>query len=764
MAFEKAKVLKAAEKFLSQGKINAAIKEYRQIVDHDANDLTTLNMLGDLYARASKKEEAISCFERIAQHYTTQEFNLKAIAMYKKIERLRPRDPDVARKLADLYASQGLVVDARAQYLIVADYYTRSGDNKRALEILHRIADLDPNNTEIRLKLAEGYLKENMRGEASSAYVQAANRLHQLGSHDKALEAYNRALQLTPGDIEVLKGMLETHIARGTADDAAEILEPVVEKDHSNPQLASMLARAYLEAEDPQGAERATVLLMTHDGSNYLQYLPVAKLFLKSGSIDDTVRILSGIIERMLAGREEKELLSLVNQVLERNPDHLAALRMLVRIYWWQRDMESLRATLERLADSAEAAQNPDEERYALTQLVRLAPDNQNYLDRLNVLGGIQEETTDDLPPITEEVPQFETFTDFNPTEPVVAETATTDFAFETTQPEDAFETTQPERAFADPSASFADLAEDTAETSAEFQMVDFGDVSPAVVDVEAEAQAEPPSESERSEAMMRQELESVDFYIAQGYTDIALDTLQMLERQFGNDAEIVARRQKLEAAGSAPEPPAVFEFGGAEEIAGTKIEETIPVDPSISFAPMADAGNGPGPTANSTSAPAVRGAGLDSGLAELFEEFRAAEEEEVGDSADFETHYNMGTAYKEMDLLDEAVQEFQTAVTAVRPSDGTSRYLQCCNMLGHCFMRKNMAEAAIMWFKKGLSAPGHTEDEYQALRYELAAAYENQGDLKQAQNLYTEIYGIDVSYREVADKLRELSARNKGE
>ena len=56
MAFEKAKVLKAAEKFLSQGKINSAIKEYRQIVDNDADDLTTLNMLGDLYVRAGKKE------------------------------------------------------------------------------------------------------------------------------------------------------------------------------------------------------------------------------------------------------------------------------------------------------------------------------------------------------------------------------------------------------------------------------------------------------------------------------------------------------------------------------------------------------------------------------------------------------------------------------------------------------------------------------------------------------------------------------------
>ena len=168
MAFDKAKVLKAAEKFLSQGKINAAIKEYRQIVDNDADDLTTLNMLGDLYVRSGKKEEAVSCFERIAEHYGNQEFHLKAIAMYKKIERLRTRDPIIALKLAELYAVQGLVHDARAQYLVVVESYTRAGDNKRALEILHKIADLDPNNTEIRLKLADGYLKENMRRESAA--------------------------------------------------------------------------------------------------------------------------------------------------------------------------------------------------------------------------------------------------------------------------------------------------------------------------------------------------------------------------------------------------------------------------------------------------------------------------------------------------------------------------------------------------------------------------------------------------------------------
>jgi tetratricopeptide (TPR) repeat protein len=69
MAFDKGKVLKAAEKFLSQGKINAAIKEYRQIVDNDVDDLTALNMLGDLLARAGEKAEAIACFSRIADHY-----------------------------------------------------------------------------------------------------------------------------------------------------------------------------------------------------------------------------------------------------------------------------------------------------------------------------------------------------------------------------------------------------------------------------------------------------------------------------------------------------------------------------------------------------------------------------------------------------------------------------------------------------------------------------------------------------------------------
>jgi len=755
MAFDKAKVLKSAEKFLSQGKINAAIKEYRQIVENDADDLTTLNMLGDLYVRSGKKEEAVSCFERIAEHYSTQEFNLKAIAMYKKIERIRTRDPIIAYKLAELYATQGLVHDARAQYLIVADAYTHTGENKKTLDVLHKIADLDPNNTEIRLKLAEGYVKENMRHEAAEAFVMAANRLHQTNFYDKALDAYNKALQLVRDDREALRGMLESHIARATADEAAEVLEHAVEGKEDDEELVSMLARAHLEAEDPRGAERATTLLMAQDSAHYPEFLPVTRLYLKLGDVDDVVRILSTIIERMLAGREERELLEIVNQVLVRNPDHVAALRMLVRIHWWQRDMDALRAALERLAESAEASELVDEERYALTQLVRLAPDEQRYLDRLNLLGGLQDESPDDFSRPAEEpeaeptgdVPEFETFAVVQDQDHV-----------EQAAVEDEFETNAaPGSTFSDPTASFADLNDtsfaDLNDTSFANLNEDHGDVATDV------AVAVPAEGGERNENVMRQELESVDFYIAQGYSDIAVDTLEMLERQFGSHPDIQARRDKLaESAGQAVvEAPAVFEFGAVEEIPVAQVEEANPFDDSpyaaLAGEPVEARSSAPAPKSTS------KGPGIDAGLAELFEEFRVAEEgDEVKE--DFETHYNMGTAYKEMDLIDEAIQEFQACANLVKPKDGTSRFLQCCNLLGHCFMQKGMPEAAVLWFKKGLSAPGHSEDEYQALRYELGSAYEQLGDFKQARDFYTEVYGVDVSYREVADKLSQLKGK----
>ncbi len=734
MAFEKAKVIKAAEKFLSQGKINAAIKEYRQIIKHDDSDLTTLNMLGDLLARAGEKQEAATCFLRIAEHYREQEFRLKAIAMYRKIEKLKPRDPAIAKELGDLYAAQGLIADARTQYLVVADAHTRAGRSKDTLEVLHKIADLDPQNTDIRLKLAEGYLKEGMPPAAVKAFTQAANRLLENAQFEKALAAFSKALELSPNNRVALKGLVSAHTKLGTADEAAEILEKALADYPGDLELISMLAQTYIDAEDAPGAERATALLMNEDASNYRSYIEVARLYLKLGQHDEAARILGSIIEQMLAGREENDLLELVDELLTGNPEHVTGLRLLARIHWWQRDMDKLRGTLERLAEAAEAAGLPDEERYALTQLVRLAPDEQHFLDRLNLLGGYLEETVGGAQILDEPaaVPSFDTFEIASET-PGETKTQTLEFEWNSVAEE------TPSHA----GVSFADLNEAEepalAESVGQPAAKPFEDENPKV----------------SSAAMMQQELESVDFYITQGYSDIAFDTLELLERQFGPHPDIEARRKNLQAlnqsakatdlefsesAGIKPEAD-----GGTEEIAFDEIQIEQPVPASMPAAPA--------------------GRGLDSGLAEIFEEFRLEAE---GDSAtaqeDYETHYNMATAYKEMDLLDEAIREFQVAAGLTGSADGTPRYFHCCNMLGHCFARKGMPQAAVTWFKKGLDAPGRNAEESKALKYELGAAYEQMGDLNNAVAAFTDVYGVDISYRDIGARLESLQAQAAGQ
>ena len=762
MPFEKAKVLKAAEKFLSQGKITAAIKEYRQIIENDENDLTALNMLGDLLARAGKKDEAVSCFTRIAEHYREQEFRLKAIAMYKKIEKLKPRDPETASKLAELYSAQGLMVDARAQYLIVAEGYTRAGKAKQSLGILHKIADLDPHNTDVRIKLADGYLKEGMKKEAARAYGEAARNMLEKGESEKALEAYSKSYELIPGDRPTLRGLLSAHVALGTAEDGAELLEKALADNPGDTDLLNMLAEAYIQADDVPAAERTTAQLIEADSSSYRRYIEVARAYIKRGEANEASRVLDLIIEPMLAGREENDLLELVEELLARHPEHVGGLRLLAKINWWQRDMDKLRSTLERLVESAEHAGLVDDERYALTQLVRLAPNDSRFTERLTALGGSLEESGDAAGIITDPLTQdseFNAFGSIEAEEMPAAEVVAEEFVWNSV----------PEEGISDPSASFADLNE------VEFESSSGADLSttakaPAVTFEGSEfdlstgsfegASAVETTELDpaRTGIAMQQELESVDFYISQGYMDIALDTLEILERQFGSNPEIHARRQKLNQAGAG---------AAAEQQFVTGVETTEPgSEPAAEFA-FAEVEATP-----ETTAPVVEAVvepqvakGIDSGLAEIFEEFRLeAEGDHAASNEDFETHYNMATAYKEMDLLDEAIREFQTAANLARPEDGTPRFFQCCNMLGHCFVQKGMPRAAVLWFKKGIDTPGRSSEEYKALQYELGSAYELMNDLQRALGAFTEVYGVDVGYRDIGDRISELQNRQSSQ
>lgn len=824
MAFDKAKAIRAAEKYLAQGKITAAIQEYRRIVENDPEDFTALNTLGDLHARVNQKQEAVVYYRRVAEHYREQGFALKAVAMYKKVTRFEASDPRTALALASLYEQQGLMADARAQYLIAAEAFTRRGDSREALSTLGRIADLDPSDTQVRLRLAEGYSQCGQEQDAAEAYTVAGERLAARGEQRQALDAFNRALGLMPALHAALAGALAAHIALGTPHEITEVLEQAVAEQPRDAELHAMLTRAYLEAEDVRHADRAAEDLIRLDAASYMLFFEVARLYIRQGNIADAIRLLGRISEQALSGRQDDELLALTQEVLARDPEHLVALGLLARIYAWQREDERLRMALERLADAAQMAGEEEEERRALAQLVRLAPDEPRYAGRLDALGGPVNEDSHESAAHSDEVPTFESFMlndeaagaafpGYAPDAPAsefewnAVGDAHTDArsnvhgdARSDAQPSAPTEPLVFERGEADAGAEtaygFSSMPSET--TDAASQFAGFQEMS-----FESEAVADSADGLPSTERMLLQELESVDFYIEQGYADIARETLDMLERQYGSHAEIERRRAALPAdmfeaaTGEAPArasqtetedvtfgdsssfdfttlaPPAEsthVSSNGNHSAAETFADETFetfadhhPSDESEASgaqqaAPARAASTGPHASTVTEQRTDAQGGGIDPGLAAIFDEFRESiEEEEAGVGEDFETHYQMGLAYREMGLLDQAVEEFQLAGGLTSAGDGTPRYLNCCNLLGHCFMEKNMMRPAAVWFKRGLEAPGHTEDEYQALRYDLAATYEQMGEKRLAFETFSEVYAIDVNYRGVAERLRRL-------
>src|SRR5438270_7257338 len=151
--FNKTKVLQAAERFVLQGKLQNAIAEYEKILKSDANDLTVMNTVGDLYIRVGRLDEGLQAFRKVADAYAAEGFMVKAIAMYKKMAKLSPSASDCMQKLAELYSSQGLFSDARAQYTSLAELHMKAGNVDAAVAVYRKVLELDPENAAMQQKL-----------------------------------------------------------------------------------------------------------------------------------------------------------------------------------------------------------------------------------------------------------------------------------------------------------------------------------------------------------------------------------------------------------------------------------------------------------------------------------------------------------------------------------------------------------------------------------------------------------------------------------
>ena len=131
----------------------------------------------------------------------------------------------------------------------------------------------------------------------------------------------------------------------------------------------------------------------------------------------------------------------------------------------------------------------------------------------------------------------------------------------------------------------------------------------------------------------------------------------------------------------------------------------------------------------------------------ELFNAFREGVEQQVkGD--DYDTHYNLGIAYKEMLLLEPAMEEFKKAMR------DPERTLECCSMLSICEQSQGNLDAAIQWLHQGIDAPGFPPEDSMGLRYDLGLMLREQGLAGQAREQFQLVADLEPDYRDVAQLL----------
>ena len=121
-------------------------------------------------------------------------------------------------------------------------------------------------------------------------------------------------------------------------------------------------------------------------------------------------------------------------------------------------------------------------------------------------------------------------------------------------------------------------------------------------------------------------------------------------------------------------------------------------------------------------------------------------------DEADFESHYDLGVAFKEMGLLDEAIAELQKALRAPEGKLRTSE------MLGICFFEKGAFGVAESILRRGLDLPASGDQERLGILYWLGRALEQQGKKADARDLYGRVFAVDIRFLDAEQRVKALA------
>ncbi len=206
------KLLDEARRALAKGARDTS--SFDNLNPDEQESVALCNALGDLYGRAKNPQRAYDFYQRAAILYRDDGYNTKAIAILRKAGRLVDPPRDVFWELAELYLSEGLKAEASSQFLRYAQASLGMGDNGGLMLASEQIATLDPNNARIRTLLAELYEKSGQLSRAIEEYQEAESLWQKSGDPDQA--------EQIAGKLKELDGSEEKPVADGKTESEDE--------------------------------------------------------------------------------------------------------------------------------------------------------------------------------------------------------------------------------------------------------------------------------------------------------------------------------------------------------------------------------------------------------------------------------------------------------------------------------------------------------------------------------------------------------------
>lgn len=289
---KKDRLIEEAQKHVLKGQFDKAVKLYEQIMSLDPSAINLRQKYAELMIKAGRVDDARKEFETIGKYFSGNGFYLKAIAVYKQLQKLFPADLSISLTLAELNEKHGLTANALAEYKLVCDSYEKSGNIPEYLKVLDKMQNVEPGNVPIKIKLAEAYSQNSRKNEAYSLFVRSAVMLQERGDIATLSRLAARVQQLFPEKTDYMIEVITEQVTNGNAACAVNSLQTLLRSNPNDKRVWDLTVETYRRIQQPQKVKLAYqhyLKLFPNDPVPMLGHISCAS---DEGNLTDAIELL----------------------------------------------------------------------------------------------------------------------------------------------------------------------------------------------------------------------------------------------------------------------------------------------------------------------------------------------------------------------------------------------------------------------------------------------------------------------------------------